>query len=107
MGKSAAIAACCGFESNSVGFLNPFFDTDLVAVQSGLVFNYGEFAIIKSGIEHRFPDAEELDGVPIAEPVGDPGARLLAFGGFGGHGKQLDRFAGSFHGFLFVCLGGA
>lgn len=25
-----------------------FFDTDLVAVQSGLAFNYGEFAIIKS-----------------------------------------------------------
>jgi len=71
MGESAAIPACGGFESNGVGFLNPFFDTDFVTIQSSLAFNYGEFAIIKSGIEHGFPDAEEFDGVPIAKPVGD------------------------------------
>ena len=60
-----------GFEANGVGFLNPFFDTELVAVQSGLTFNYGEFAVIKIWVEHGFPDAKELHGVPVAEPVGD------------------------------------
>jgi len=69
MGKGAAIATSRGFEANGIGFLDPFLDTDLVAIESGLAFNCGEFAIIKIRIEHRFPDAEELHGVPVAEPV--------------------------------------
>jgi len=51
MGESAAISPRCGLEPNSVGFLDPFFDTDLVAVQTGLTFNYGEFAVINSRIK--------------------------------------------------------
>lgn len=32
-------------------------------------FNYGEFAIIKRGVVHLLPDAEEFHGVAVAQPV--------------------------------------
>jgi len=35
-------------------------------VETGLTFNYGEFATIKTWVENRFPDAEELDGIAVA-----------------------------------------
>jgi hypothetical protein len=52
---------------------------DLVAVESGLASNCGEFAVIKIRVEHGFPDAEKLDGVPVAEPVGDEKLPVLRF----------------------------
>ena len=58
-------------------FFDPFFDADLVAVQTGLTSNYGEFAIIKIWVEYRFPDAKELNGVSVTEPVGDKKLAVL------------------------------
>lgn len=77
MGKRAAIATSGGFEANGIGFLNPFFDAELVAVQSGLTFNDGEFAVIKIWVEHGLPDAKEFHGIPVAEPVGDKKLAIL------------------------------
>jgi len=42
---------------------------DLIAVQAGLTFNYGEFATIKVGIVNTLPYAEKLDGVAVPQPV--------------------------------------
>ena len=66
MRKCAPIPPSGSFESNGVGFFNPLFDADLVAIQARLAFNCGEFAIIKSGVEDRLPDAKELYGVPVS-----------------------------------------
>ena len=53
MNIGSTISACGSFQTNSNGFFNPFFHTDFIIVQSGLTFNYGEFAIIKSGIAKK------------------------------------------------------
>ena len=76
-GKRAAIASGGGFEADGVGLFNPFFDTHLVAVQSGLASNYGEFAVIKIRVEDRFPDAEKFHRIPVAQPVGDEELAVL------------------------------
>ena len=66
MCKRAPIPPSGSFEANGVGFFNPLFDADLVAIQASLAFNCGEFAIIKSGVEDRLPYAKELHGVPVS-----------------------------------------
>ena len=62
-----------------MGFGDPLFDADLVAVEASLAFNCGEFAIIKAGIVDAFPNAEKLDGVAVAEPVGNKEIAVLGF----------------------------
>jgi hypothetical protein len=69
MGVGAAVTSGSGFKTDGVGFLNPFFYADLVTVESCLTSNCGEFAIIKIGVENGLPNTQELDGIPIAEPV--------------------------------------
>jgi hypothetical protein len=71
MGVGAAIAPRSCPETDRVGFFDPVLNADLVAVQSSLTFNYGEFALIKIRIEDGLPDAEEFHRVPIAEPISD------------------------------------
>ena len=66
MRKRAPIPPSGSFEANGVGFFNPLFNADLVAIQASLAFNCGEFAIIKSGIEDGLPYAKELHGVPVS-----------------------------------------
>ena len=38
---------------------------------AGRTFNCGEFATIKLRIEDRLPDAAELNGVAVSQPIGD------------------------------------
>jgi hypothetical protein len=52
---------------------------DFIAVQSGVAFNYGEFAIIKSGIVNLLPDAEELNRIAVSQPVGNEKIPILGF----------------------------
>ena len=66
MRKCAPIPPSGSFEANGVSFFNPLFNADLVAIQASLAFNCGEFALIKSGVEDRLPDAKELYGVPVS-----------------------------------------
>ena len=77
MGECAAIASRSCPETDRVGLFDPFLDADLVAIQSSLTFNYGEFAIIKIRIEDGLPDTEELHRVPIAEPISDEKVSVL------------------------------
>ena len=77
MGVGAAIASRSGPEPNCVGLFDPLLDADLVAIQSGLTSNYGEFAIIKIGIEDRLPNAKELHRVPITKPISDKKISVL------------------------------
>lgn len=69
MGISSAVAPRRGFQSDCVRLLHPFLDANLVVVQASLTSYYGEFAIIKSGVENRLPDAKELDRVAISQPI--------------------------------------
>ncbi len=69
MGEGAAVASGSGFKTDGVGFLNSFLYADLVTVESCLTSNCGEFAVIKIGVENGLPNAQKLDGIPIAEPV--------------------------------------
>ena len=64
-----AISPSTRHESNRVCLFNPFLHAELIAVQTGLTSNYGEFAIIKIQIVDLLPNAKELDRVPIAQPV--------------------------------------
>jgi hypothetical protein len=53
-------------------------NSDFVAVQPCLAFNYGEFAIIKVRIVDSFPDSKKLHCVPVAQPVGNE--KIAIFG---------------------------
>ena len=48
-----------------------------MVVQTGLTFNYGEFAGIKPGVVDGFPDAEEFDSVAVAQPVAHDIVRMV------------------------------
>ena len=43
-------------QATQVGFCDLVLDADLVAVQAGMTFNCGEFAITKIGVMDAFPD---------------------------------------------------
>jgi hypothetical protein len=56
------------------------------AIEPGLFFKPVEFDGIKTGIVDVLPDAEELDGVAVAEPVADEvvaGGSVLVAGNVG------------------------
>ena len=57
MRKRAPIPPSGSFEANGVGFFNPLFNADLVAIQASLAFNCGEFAIIKSWVVHALSNS--------------------------------------------------
>lgn len=112
VGEGAAVTPGTGAQANGVGLGHPVFDADLVAVQAGLTFNCGEFAIIKTGVVDAFPDAQELDRVPVAQPVRNEEIPVLGFqhvrqrnkifvlGGQDGDGSALNfdrRFLGLAH----------
>ena len=77
MGECAAVASGARAEADGRGFFDPILHAELVAVQAGLAFNCGEFAGIKTRVVDSLPDAEELDGVPVAQPVGDEKVAVL------------------------------
>ena len=60
-----------GFSLNGYGISpsNEFFYTYFEAVKARLIFNYGEFAIIKIRIIHFPPDSDKLQGVTVTKPV--------------------------------------
>ena len=64
-----------------------------MVVQTGLTFNYGEFAGIKPGVVDGFPDAEEFDSVAVAQPVGDEEVAVLGVAADSGLGKALSGTA--------------
>jgi len=75
--KRAAISSGGRFEADGIGFFHPILDADLVTVQPGLTFNYGEFAIIKIRVVDGFPDPQKLDGVAVSQPVRDEKVTIL------------------------------
>src|SRR3569832_2388342 len=79
VGVGAAVSARAGLQADGPGFLRPLLYAELVAVEARLAFNYGEFAVIKSGVVDRLPNAEEFDGVAVSEPVGNEKVPVLGF----------------------------
>jgi hypothetical protein len=68
---SAAIAPSLRHDANGPRALNPLLRREDEAVQPGLNSNPIEFDGVKSRVVEPLPDAQELDGVPISEPVRD------------------------------------
>ena len=66
VGISAAVASSRGSQPNGIGLFYPFLNAQLVAVQSGLTFNYGEFAVIKIWVVNRFPNTKKFHGVAVS-----------------------------------------
>jgi len=100
MGVGAAVAARLGLKADGVCFLHQLFDAEFVAVETGLTFNCGEFAGIKTGIVDAFPDAEKLLGVAIAKPVRDKEIPVLGLQHVG-QGDGILPFAVNDGDFLF------
>jgi hypothetical protein len=71
VGVSAAVAACLGNQPDGTRCVDPAFGSQDEAVQACLFFNPIEFDGIKTGVVQLLPDAQELDSVAVAEPVGD------------------------------------
>lgn len=78
MRVGAAITPRTRTQPDRMGLLHPFLHAQFVTVQPGLAFNYGEFAGIKRRVVDAFPDTKELDGISVAQPVGDE--ELAVFG---------------------------
>lgn len=66
-----AVPTNAGYQPYRIGFRLPILDADLIAVQSSLTSNYGEFAIIKIWIVYPLLDSEKLHCIPISKPVGN------------------------------------
>ena len=111
VGVGAAVAARSGDQPDGGGRINPSFGGQDEAIESRLFFNPIEFDGIKTGVVELLPDAEEFDGVAVAEPVGDEVVRpfgvfvagdvgkaevVLPVFGKHGDGCALDRDAGAF-----------
>jgi len=77
VGECPSIAARLGDDAHGVGLLHPLLRAEAVAVQPGLAFNYVEFGTIKTGIVHLLPNAEKLNRVAVAQPVGEEEVAVL------------------------------
>jgi len=77
LGVGAAVASGLRDDADGMCLLRPFLGTQTETVQTGLTFNYVEFGTIKIGIHQLLPDAQELDGVAVAQPVGKEELALL------------------------------
>ena len=69
--KSATVPAFADAEALHLAAFNQFPGGDFEGVQTALVFNYGEFAIIKIGVVDLLPRFEVLQRVAITKPVGN------------------------------------
>ena len=108
MSIGSAVASGCRLETDCAGLFHPFLHADFVVVQTGLASNYGEFAIIKIGVENRLPNSKELHRVAVSKPVGDEEIAVLGLQHVGernvvailarqdGYGGPLDLDAGAF-----------
>ena len=67
----AAVTSCFGLQADGIGASDKLLDTYLKTVQTGLVSNYGEFAIIKIWVVYFLPNADVLQRIAVAQPVGD------------------------------------
>jgi hypothetical protein len=86
VGVGAAVATGGGNQTDRPGGVDPAFGGEDEAVKPGLFSNPIEFDGIKIGVVELLPDAKELDGVPVPEPVGDKvvcSLRILVAGDVG------------------------
>ncbi len=66
-------------KTDGVGSLNKFSYTDFEAIQTGLISNCGEFAIIKSWIINLFPNTNIFKRIPVSQPVSNKKVSVLCF----------------------------
>lgn len=78
VGVGAAVAAGLGDQADRTCAINPALGGQDKTVQARLFSNPLEFDGIKIGVVQLLPDAEKLNGVPIAQPVLDD--RIRSFG---------------------------
>ena len=71
MRVGAAVAPGLGLDADGAGALGPMLGGQDEAVETSLRFNPIEFDGIKIRVVDLLPEAEELDGVAVAQPVED------------------------------------
>ena len=79
MGIRAAVTSSLCLKRNGTCASYKFFYAYFEAVQTRLVSNCGEFAIIKIGIINTLPNAKELHRISIAKPVGYKKVTIFGF----------------------------
>jgi hypothetical protein len=57
-------------DTNRACSLDKLFNADFKVIQTGIVSNCGEFAIIKIGVVEFFPNTDILESIPITQPIG-------------------------------------
>jgi hypothetical protein len=66
---STTASSRLGIKADSPGGINPFFGREREVVQTCLAFKPIEFERFKFGVVQLLPDTQELDRVPVAQPV--------------------------------------
>ncbi len=66
----AAISTSFCLNTNRICPRHKFLDTYLETIETGLIFNYGEFAIIKIGIIYFLPNTDIFKRIAVAQPIG-------------------------------------
>ena len=79
MSISATVSTGFGLQRYGICLCYKFFNTDFKTIKSGLISNYGEFAIIKIGILHLFPDTNKFKCISIAKPISDEEISIFCF----------------------------
>ena len=67
----ASVASGFGLDADGAGALDPLLGGENKTIEARLLSNPIEFDGIKTGVVDLLPDAEELDGVAVAQPVKD------------------------------------
>ena len=102
--RSAITSGRCRNPDGMSAF-DPFLDADLETVQSGMTFNYGEFATIKIRIEYLFPDTKVFQCISVAKPICDKKITILGFQHIGNTDVVfgIDPFCPDFNAFYKQC----
>ena len=77
MGISPTIASGSGDEAHGVCALRKLLNANLERVESGLAYNFGEFAIIKRRVVDALPDSDELQRIAVTKPICDEELAVL------------------------------
>ena len=68
--RSSVPSGFC-LQTYGIGTSYKLLHANLKTVESGLVSNCGEFAIIKNRIVNFFPNADKFKCIPVAQPIRD------------------------------------
>ena len=78
MGVCATITASLGNDASRVCLLNPLLNRKDETIKACRVFNSLEFGTIKIRVHQLLPYSKELNGIAIAQPIGEEELTILS-----------------------------